>query len=341
MGVCESVRHLAGLAIAGILVLFSLGALVSCDEVALEPTAAPLTIGLVTNNPNGLRNVQGFRDGLAELGYAEGERVRYLFTGKPTPRSELRSHIEQMIRDGASMVFTAGTPTGVAAHEATREQNVPIVFGVIADPLAAGVMSDLAQPGGNMTGVMLSQNQARRLQLLQLLSPSIRTVWIPFNPDDAAPRSAVAQVEAVAADLGLRLVKAPARNQDEVTAALADIGDEVDAVFMVPDSTFNRRLGDLLDAAAARRLPVSGPSLVQAEGGALMSYGIVHHEVGVQAARIADMVLRGADPGALPVQTAEFHLVINVAAAERIGLDIPEELLYQADMVLREDRYGR
>ena len=307
---------------------------------AKRETRSSFRIGLITNNPNGLLNVEGFQDGLRALGYVEGDNLTYLFAGKPTPQDELQSAIRTMVTDGADLIFTAGTPTGIAARAATAGSNVPVIFGVIADPVAAGVMTDLNQPGGNLTGVMLSQNQARRLELLSRVFPDVQRVLLPYNPDDPAPVSAANQLEVAAPEMGLVLVHAHARNADEVSAMLAEFPEGIDAVFMLPDSTVNHRVEDLIKAANARRLPVSGPSTAQVLAGATKSYGIVHHEVGVQAARMADRVLRGADPAAMPVETADFYLTVNVAAAARIGLELSEEILQQADVILREDHFG-
>lgn len=323
------------------LVLISVLLVSGCGGEPEPASKRTFTIGLITNNPNGMRNVQGFRDGLRALGYVEGKTVTYLDSGKPVPKPELVAAIQALLAEGAELIFTAGTPTGVAAKEATRSSEVPVIFGVIADPIAAGVMTDLIRPGHNMTGVMLSENQARRLELFQMVAPEIRRVLVPYNPDDAAPISAVVQIEGVAAAMGLELIHAKARNDDEVTTMLAEIPPDVDAMFMLPDSTVNRRAKDLLALAVARKIPVSGPSQAQVEDGALMAYGIVHHEVGVQAARIAHRILRGADPATTPVETADFFLTINVAAAERIGRTLPEEILQQADLIVRSDRFGQ
>lgn len=299
------------------------------------------TIGLITNNPNGLRNVAGFREGMRELGYVEGTNATYLFADAPTPAEELEAAIGQMAAQNADVIFTAGTPTGVAASRATAGSGVAVVFGVVADPIAAGVLTDLGRPGGNMTGVMLSENQARRLELLHAILPGARRVLLPYNPDDAAPVSAADQLDRAAAELGVTLVHAHARNDDEVMRLIADIPGDIDAVFMLPDSTVNRHIADLLAATNARMLPVSGPSTVQAEAGALMAYGIVHHEVGVQAARIAHRILQGADPAEIPVETADFYLTVNTAAASRIGLDLSEEILRLADVIIRQDLLGK
>lgn len=311
------------------------------QSVQKAPPDETVTIGLLTNNPNGLRNVAGFRAGMEALGYLEGRNASFLFSGTPTPEAELEAAIGRMVTEGADIIFTAGTPTGVAAWAATKGSGVPVVFGVIADPVAAGVMTDLTRPGGNMTGVMLSRNQARRLALLRNVLPGIRRVLLPYNPNDAAPVSAAAQLEDAAQTMNLTLVHAHAPDDLAVSQLIAALPDDIDAVFMLPDSTVNRRVDELIAATNARNLPVSGPSTAQVEAGAFMSYGIVHHEVGMQAARIAKRILKGADPAAIPVETADFYFTINTAAANRIGLDLSEEVLQQADVILRKDRVGQ
>ncbi|MDV7142706.1 ABC transporter substrate-binding protein [Tropicimonas sp. TH_r6] len=321
-----------------LLVLATIPRLMSREDDG--PGDARVSIGMITNNPNGMRNVDGFRAGLRALGYRAGETATFLFSGQPTPNHALEQSIQDMIGQGADLIFTAGTPTGIAAWKASWESGVPVVFGVIADPIVAGVMSDLTRPGGNMTGVMLSNNQARRLDLLKDILPDIRTVWVPYDPTDAAPRSAIEQITPTAAALGLTLVHAHAEDSAGVRARLAEIPPETDAIFLLPDSRVNREVETILATAHTRGLPVSAPSAAQVEAGALMAYGIVHHEAGEQAAAIADRILRGRDPATMPVESAEFYLLINVAAAERIGLELPEEILQLADHILHDDGWG-
>ena len=117
------------------------------------------------------------------------------------------------------------------------------------------------------------------------------------------------------------------------------LNEDIDAIFMLPDSTVNRRVEDLLRAAMINLIPVSGPSAAQARAGALMSYGINHRDVGRQASKIAARILRDEDPGEMPVEIADYYLTLNVAAADRIGLVIPEETLRQADTIIRSDSF--
>lgn len=318
--------------------------LVPCVAAALAVSAcggaeseSSYTVGLVTNNANGLRNVAGFMDGMAEIGYVEGENVSYIFAGEPLAGAALEQTLDDMVRGGVDLIFTAGTPTGVAAFEATKDSRTPVVFGVIADPVRAGVMSDLTAPGGNMTGVKLDSDQSRRLELLLEMAGDVRRILVPFNPGDAAAASAVTQIQAIAADLGAELVLRETSTDDEVVSLLGDFPDTVDAIFLVPDSTVNAHLEEIVAVAAKAGIPTSGPSIAQVEGGALMAYGFVHHDAGFQAARIADQVLRGADPGALPVENTESYLAINLVTAERIGLSVSDQMLRRADILLRDE----
>ena len=293
-------------------------------------------VGLLTNNPNGLRNVVGFQAGLAELGYIEGENLTYIFAGGPVAKDDLEAALQEMITAEVDLIFTAGTPVGVVAHQATQGTNIPVVFGVIADPIAAGVLTDLKNPGGNMTGVRLSQNEARRLELLLEIAPTAKRIFIPFNPTDSAPASSVATVLESATALGVEIITYEAPTDEDVTALLNNFPQDIDAIFLVPDSVVNSRLQEILAVAEERKLPVSGPSTAQVEEGALTSYGFIHNEVGVQAARIADQILKGTPPGELPVEPAEFYLSVNLATAEKIGIEISDEILEQATLIIRE-----
>ncbi len=167
------------------------------------------------------------------------------------------------------------------------------------------------------------------------MTPDIHRVFVPYNPEDVASSSAVTQVHHFATFLGVSIVEGLARHAEQVDALLAAIPLDIDAIFLVPGTTVNARLKDILAVAAARQLPVSGPSIAQVEEGALITYGFVHHQVGQQAARLADQVLQGANPGHLPVETAESVLAVNLQTAKTIDLEIPYEMLQKAEVIIR------
>lgn len=307
------------------------------QESGTPRAKSPLVVGLVTNNSNGMKNVEGFRQAMEQLGYAENRDIVYRYAGEPIRGQALDATLEELVEERVDLIFTAGSPTGVAAHRITRDTGIPVVFGVIADPIRAGVLTDLYHPGGNMTGVMLSPNHSRRLELLLEINPKIRRVYVPYNPEDSAPASAFSYLETAAAQLGIEIVAGRATDQDAVAALIHSVSDDIDAIFLLPDSTVNRRQQDFIELAIARKIPVSGPSIIQVEKGALISYGIVHTEAGAQAAVIADQILRGARPGDLPVQTAEFYLGINLQTAQAIDLEVPYDVLQRAHTIVRVD----
>ena len=323
-------RHLATGIFTCALLLFT----TACTPQA-ETGPENFTIGLITNSQNGLRNIQGFKDGMSALGYIEGQNVTYLFAGTPIGMDSLERELQDLVAAGVDLIFTAGTPTGVAAYRVTTGTTIPVVFGVIANPIEAGVMTDLQRPGGNMTGVMLSENQGRRLELLQEIAPGIKRVFVPYDPADTASTSAVSQIDRLAPGLGLELVKGLANDENAVMELFQNFPQDIDAIFMVPGTRVNAHLDDLVAIAAERRLPLSGPSTAQVEEGALITYGFIHHEAGAQAARIADQILKGTRPGDIPVEVADFFLAVNLPMAETIGLDIPYSLLQRATIIIR------
>jgi putative ABC transport system substrate-binding protein len=284
-----------------------------------------------------MQNVEGFKTGMTDLGYIEGKNVTYLFAGEPVNGEALDAALQEMVNQRVDLIFTAGTPTGIVAYRITAGSGVPVVFGVIADPIEAGVMKDIRVPGGNMTGVKLDEGQGRRLELLLEIAPGINRILVPYNPDDSAAITAVDQVIGFAPELGIELVLAEARTTQDVEELLANFPTDLDAIFLVPDSVVNAHLAAFLSLANQLKLPVSGPSTAQVEEGALMTYGIIHSAVGIQAARMANQILKGANPGEMPIETAENFLAINLVTANEIGLQMPDDILRQAEIVIRAE----
>ncbi|WED24288.1 ABC transporter substrate-binding protein [Vibrio sp. JC009] len=300
-----------------------------------EKESSSYTVGLVTNNPNGLNNVQGFKDGLAELGYKEGDNLTILSADKPLRGEALSAQLSKFVDSKVDLIFTAGTPTGVAAYKATADTDIPVIFGVIADPIKAGVMRNLTAPGGNLSGVRISNNQALRMDLMKQLVPDAKTFQVMFNPNDAAPMSAIAQLKESAEQLGVTLTLSECPDNSAIDQVLAHIPQKTDVLFLLPDSVVNRRIKDIVKVSIDQKIPLSGPTNLQVEKGALMAYGIVHYEAGHQAARMAHQVLSGVKTAQLPVETAESYLGINLETAQAIGLQVPDSLLHQAKVIIR------
>lgn len=298
------------------------------------PPTAPL-IGSVSLTTVSDAALEGFKAGLREYGYADGENVRFLVKGPAENIEQIDGLVRQLLEAKVDMIFVSSTPATLAVQRATRGTGIPVVFAPVTDPVSTGIVKSLRQPGGNLTGVRLPSSEVRRLQWLLDLAPGTRHLYVPYNANDKSALVTLVAIKEAAAKLGLQMSAAPARNDGEIGTMIRNIPREADALFILRDSLLESRIGDFAAAALAGRLPLSAPSFTQVESGALFSYGFVHEKLGRQAARIAAQILRGARPGDMPVETAESYLFINLRTAQAIGLTMPDHVLRQAERVIR------
>ena len=313
------------------LVVFSL-LLTACE--GLEKTET-YTIGVINLAPTLEDTITGFKQGMTDLGYTEGENVTYLYAGPASSIDALGGLAQDLVEAKVDLIFSISTPATQAAQKATADNNIPVVFGVLTDPVGAGVVTSLTQPGGNITGVTFGPQEARRLEWLTEIAPAVKRVYIIYNPNDSSAKLALATATATATSLGLEIVSREASNPDEVTAALTDFPENIDALYLLPDSRTEAQLADILAVANARHLPTSVANVSAVQNGPLYSYAMKLDPSGQQAARLADQILKGIKPADLPVETTEFFLAINLKTAETIGLDIPDEVLQRADEIIR------
>lgn len=321
-----------------ILLLLVVGGLVFVGgwlALRLRPTR-PLVVGVVNLSPMLEPVLGGFRAELDELGYVEGEQVTYIYSGPAASIDALDAAAQELVAREVDLILALSTPAAQAAYRATMGTTVPVVFAPVTDPVAAGIVSTVSQPGGNLTGVMLgAQSESKRLEWLVRLAPNLTRIYLPYNSDDASARASTTAVRTAAAELGLEVLVREARTTDEITSAIAEIPAEVQAIFLPQDSLVAARVDDFAAAAIARKLPLCTPTDGQVARGALMSYSFALDPLGRQAAHLADQIFNGASPATLPVETAEFFLSINLKTAEAIGLFIPDDLVRVADTVIR------
>jgi putative ABC transport system substrate-binding protein len=295
----------------------------------------PKTIGVINLTPTLDDIVEDFKKSMTEFGYIEGENITYLYEGATNNIETLESVAQGLVEADVDVILSISTPATQAAQRATAGTDIPVVFVPVTDPVGAGLVKSLRQPGGNMTGVTFSFQEEERLKWLVRIAPTIEEIYIPYNPEDRSAVLALKIASATAAKLGIKLITREARNPEKIMAAIKDIPEEADAVFHLPDSLIISRLVELMEAANTRKLPTSGPGGASIQAGALMVYGIRLDAVAKQAARLADRILSGIKPADLPVEMAEFYLAINLKTAKIIGLDISDEVLRQADTIIR------
>jgi putative ABC transport system substrate-binding protein len=293
------------------------------------------TIGVINLAPTLEDTLVGFKEGMTELGYTEGENVEYIYAGPAGTIDKLDELAQELVNAKVDLIFSITTPATQAAQKATADNHIPVVFGILTDPVGAGVVSSLTQPGGNITGVTFGPQEAQRFAWLTKIVPSVKRVYIIYNSNDNSAKLAFLTASETADKLGLEIISREARNPDEITAALAEFPDNVDALYLLPDSQTEAKLVDILAVANAHHLPTSVANVDVVADGPLYSYAMKQAPTGQQAARLADQILQGIKPADLPVETTEFFLAINLKTAQNIGITIPDNIISQADTIYR------
>jgi putative ABC transport system substrate-binding protein len=307
--------------------------LTACGRTQPQET---YTIGVV--NPSLLQEttVEGFKEGMAELGYIEGENVTYLYEGATDSIDGLDLVAQGLVEADVDLILSITTPATQAVQRATAGTDIPVVFVPVTDPVGAGLMDSLRHPGGNITGVTGGAQEGRQLEWLIRVVPTIEQVYVPYNPEDRSAVLALETVREAAKILGVEIIAREASTPEQATAAFENIPEDADAIFFLPDSLINARIDDWIEMAIELGLPTSAPNLAAVEGGHLTTYGIdLAAAARQEAARLADQILQGIPPADLPVETAEFYSAINLKTAEAIGVDISDEVLLQADIIIR------
>jgi putative tryptophan/tyrosine transport system substrate-binding protein len=294
------------------------------------------TIGVINVVPDFDQILAGFKEGMAAQGYLEGKNIRYLYGGATTNLEMLPGVAQGLVASRVDLILSMTTPATLAARKATAGTGLHVVFAGVTDPVGAGVVESLRHPGGNITGVVFGSQEQRRLEWLMRIAPGIRRIYVPFNPRDRSPVLSLKAVEGAAAKLGVELMTREVSDEEALQEAIVNLPPTADAVFLLPDSLVSTRLPDLVKAATARRLPVSGANVSAVRGSeVLTSFGFDQQLSGKQAARLANQIFKGTSPADLPVEVVEFFLAVNLKVAQAIGLAIPDEILRQADIIVR------
>jgi putative ABC transport system substrate-binding protein len=316
--------------------------------IACSPTSAPkmFTIGVI-NVPQATQNVTvGFKSEMGAMGYVEGQNIRYLFAHpKDTaPSSNDQKAEAQALVDAKSDVILAITTPGVdVAKVATATTQTPVIFYQIRDPIEAGHVADLQHPGGNLTGITVgiegTPTEGRRLEWLKQIVPGVKRIYVPYNPTDVLVAQSLKTLQEAADKLGIELLLRETSSPEESQAAIDSIPDNADAIFPIAglgDRIFASVYPQIGPLALARKLPFSTPARLSNPDGMLMSFGPEYDAIGRQAAKMVDQVLKGVKPADMPVEIPQFFLTLNLVTATAIGLNIPDSIIQQADIVIRE-----
>jgi putative ABC transport system substrate-binding protein len=278
-----------------------------------------------------------FRQGLKDTGYVEGENVALEYRWAENQMDRLPTLAADLVRRRVAVIAAISPAAAVAAKEATT--TLPIVFLVNEDPVRRGLVASLAHAGGNLTGIniLTVEVAAKRLDLLRELMPSATRVGVLVNPvNTSVTETTLSEVADAARPMGLQIKVVNASTSGEIETAFASfMRERPDVLFVAADPYFYTRRVQLAVLAARHTMPTTYSQRDFAEAGGLMSYGTniadAYRQIGVYAGRI----LKGATPADLTVvQASKFELVINLATARALGLEVPPTLLARVDEVI-------
>jgi putative ABC transport system substrate-binding protein len=327
-----------GVALVAVLALSLLLAPLAAEA---QQAAKIARIGLLATNLAATPHLpEAFRQGLRDLGYVEGRNLVIEYRdaeGKVDRLPALAAELVALKVD--VIVATQGTRAALTAMQATK--TIPIVFASVADPVASGLVTTLARPGGNVTGLsnVAPELVGKRLELLTQAVPGVSRVavlWRPGALGERTDKDMLKEAEAAARALGVRLQVVEARGPADIDRAFSDMTKaRAGALTVLPSNPFLREHRRLVDLAAKNRLPAVYFSREFVDAGGLMSYGANFADLYRRAATYVDKILKGAKPADLPIeQPTKFELVINAKTAKALGLTIPQSVLARADHII-------
>ena len=311
--------------------------LTAASAPAQQAQRGPARIGWITYNSPAVNApyLEAFTKTMGALGHVEGRT----FVMVPRYGDDRPESVEALARDLAAAKPDMIVALGAAAPDTIRiVQDIPIIYGFSGDPVAAGWAKSLAAPNEGVTGVtFLSIDlNAKRIELLKQAFPALQRLAILANPLHPGEDLEVEECRRAAARLGLTLSYLPARDPDELQAALQKLDTErADAIIALPDVLTLVYRREIIEFAAARGMPVISGWARFAEAGGLLTYGPNLTESFGRLAYYAHRVINGAKPSSLPIeQPSRFELVVNMKTAARLGIELPQSLLTRADAVI-------
>jgi putative ABC transport system substrate-binding protein len=303
-----------------------------------QQPAPPRRIGvlLLAQSPEG-EVAQKFRQGLRDTGYSEGRDVVIEWCFANGDYARLPALAADLVKSKVDVIVVDSTPATQAAKRATS--TIPVVMGIVADPVGSGLVTSLAHPGGNVTGLslMTPEISAKRLQFLKEAIPRLIRVAVLWNPDTPYSPKVIEELKAAAPSLSIELNFVGVRTPEEFGPAFSAVSHaHAQALYVIEDSLFFVHRTTLFKLALKARLPTICGQREYVDAGGLISYGANLGDLFRRSAGYVDKILKGAKPSDLPIeQPTQFELVVNLKTAKALGITIPESILVRADEVIR------
>jgi len=272
---------------------------------------------------------KGVLDVLTAAGYKEGENLKFMFEsaqGNPATAAQIA---RQFAGDGPNVIVPISTPSAQAVVSATRD--IPVVFTAVSDPLGAQLVKNMDKPGGNVTGLSDMSPVAEHVALIKEILPNAKSIGYLYNSGEANSVSLLAVLKTEAEKAGLKVVESAATKSAEVQGAARALVGRADAIYIPTDNTIISALEGAVAVAEESKLPLFTADTDSVSRGAIAALGFNYYDVGKQTGEIVVRILKGENPGDIPVKVAAgSDLVVNKGAATRMGVTLPESVLKRA-----------
>jgi putative ABC transport system substrate-binding protein len=299
----------------------------------VQVSAEIFTIGIINHVAIHTPAINGFKAGMAELGYVEGRDVNFIYNGivEGIP-GKIDAEIRNILAQDVDLFFTAGNMATLRVKMAV-EGRLPVLFASGSQPVKDGLVRSLNRPGWNLTGTRVPETAPKLLEWLLKIDPDTRRVFLPFNPDDEVSVIVLNGIKDKVARLGIELVLRELSSVEAAKDAILQLPEDIDAILRIPSPTLDARNRELSRVAIDRRLPMVASLPLDKE--VFLTCGADFFEAGRQNARLAHLIIRGASPADLPVETTDPALTINLITADKIGIYVPDAVLLQAENIIR------
>jgi putative ABC transport system substrate-binding protein len=302
-----------------------------------QPAGKVYRIGFlgVTSYAEYGRQVDTLRTGLRQLGYEEGKNIVILYRWAEGRYDRLGELAAELVKLNVDVLATHSTPAALAAKQATS--TIPIVVAAVGDPVDRELVTSLARPGGNVTGLTFFPGEvgAKRVELIKEAIPTLTRVAALVNPTNPGNLRTLTAMRHTASALEVELVPIGVKARDDIAGAIATVGaGQARALVVIEEPLSISNAQQIADFALQSRLPMIGFK-PQAEAGALMEYGADLADLWFRSAAFVDKILKGTRPTDLPFERAvKFDLVVNLRSAKTLGIELPTSLLIRANQVI-------
>jgi len=283
-------------------------------------------------------NRQGFIDQMAEEGFIEGENVEYDYSNPEGDMTLAASIAQKFVSEKVDLILSIATPTTQACVEAAEDTDIPVIFGAMTDPVAAGVVDSWDKPGRNVTGISDWADVGTQVKLVTDIVPGVKRLGTIYNAGEVNSVVQVEELKKAAPGLGITdIVEATVATTADVMAAVQSLVGRVDAIWIPTDNTVVSAFEAVVKVCEDKKIPLFAADTATVERGAIGTPGIDYYFLGRESGKVAARVLRGEKPADIPVKKCEMtDLYLNPSAAKRMGVTIPQSILDRATNIVGE-----